>query len=85
MERTRVSGSFRPTTMGYLGKAHPIHAAVNNRQAEHQSTVLETSCTITDQTLIILIDPGDTKSFIYGGALKIIKVKVVEHDNFRFV
>jgi hypothetical protein len=64
--------------MGDLGKAHQIHAVVNNRQAEHQSTVLETSGTIADQTLSILIDPGATESFISGATLKRIKVKAVE-------
>jgi hypothetical protein len=72
--------------MGDLGKAHQIHAVVNNHcRQEHQSTVLETSGTITDQTLSILIDPGATKSFISGAALKIIKVKAVEQDEFSFV
>jgi hypothetical protein len=71
--------------MGDLGKAHRIHAAVNNHQAEHQSTVLETSGTIADQTLSILIDPGATESFISGAALKRIKVKAVEQDEFSFV
>jgi hypothetical protein len=56
--------------MGVLGKAHRIHAAVNNRQAEHQSTVLETSGTVADQTLSILIDPGATESFISGASAK---------------
>jgi hypothetical protein len=32
-----------------------------------------------------LIDPGATKSFISGAALKIIKVKAVEQDEFSFV
>jgi hypothetical protein len=45
----------------------------------------ETSRTITDQTLSILIDPSATKSFIYGVALKIIKLKAVEQDEFSFV
>jgi hypothetical protein len=71
--------------MGDLGKAHQIHAMVNNHQAEHQSTVLETSGTIVDQTLSILIDPGATESFISGAALKRIKVKAVEQDEFSFV
>jgi hypothetical protein len=74
-----------PTTMGDLGKAHRIHAVVNNRQEEHQSTVLETSGTIADQTLSILIDPGATESFISGAVLKRIKVKAVEQDEFSFV
>jgi hypothetical protein len=37
---------------------------MNNRQAEHQSTVLKMSSTIVDQTLSILIDLGATESFI---------------------
>jgi hypothetical protein len=68
-----------------LGKAHQIHAAVNNRQAEHQSTVLEMSGTIADHTFSILIYPGATKSFIFGATLKIIKVKEVEQDEFSYV
>jgi hypothetical protein len=71
--------------VGDMGKAHRIHAAVNNRQAEHQSTVLETTGTVADQTLSILIDPGATESFISGAALKRIKVKAVEQDEFSFM
>ena len=71
--------------MGDMGKAHRIHAAVNNHQEEHQSTLLEMTGTIADQTLRILIDPGATESFISGAALKRIKVKVVEQDEFSFV
>ena len=85
MERTRTSGSAGPTIVGDMGKAHRIHATVNNRQAEHQSTVLETTGTVTDQTLSILIDLGSTESFIYSAALKRIKVKAVEQDEFIFV
>jgi hypothetical protein len=85
VERTRASGSAGPATVGDMGKAHRIHAAVNNRQAEHQSTVLEMTGTVADQTLSILIDPGATESFISGAALKRIKVKAVEQDEFSFV
>jgi hypothetical protein len=85
VERARAVGSSRHTTVGDLGKAHRIHAVVNNRQAEHQSTVLETSGTIADQTFSILIDPGATKRFISGAVLKRIKVKVVEQDEFSYV
>ena len=80
-----MSRSAGPTTMGDMGKAHRIHVAVNNHQAEHQSTVLETTGIVVDQTLSILIDLGATKSFISGAALKRIKVKTVEQDEFSFV
>jgi hypothetical protein len=78
VERTKASGLVEPTTMVDMGKAHRIHVAVNNHQAEHQLTMLETTGTVADQTLSILIDPGATKSFISGVVLKRIKVKEVE-------
>jgi hypothetical protein len=74
-ERTIASGSARTTTVGDLGKAHWIHAAVNNHQAEHQSTVLKTSGTVVDQTLSIMIDLCAPESFIYSAMLKRIRVK----------
>jgi predicted aspartyl protease len=61
-----------------LGKAHQIHAAMNNRQAKHQSTMIETLGTIADQTFSILIDPGATKISISSETLKRIKVKAVK-------
>ena len=85
MERTRASGLTGPTILGDLGKAHWIHVAVNNYQAEHQLNVLEMTGIVTDQTLSILIDPGATESFISGAMLKRIKVKAVEHNEFSFV
>jgi hypothetical protein len=56
--------------VGDMGKDHQIHAEVNNRQAEHQSTMLEMTGIVTDQTLSVLIDPGATESFISGVELK---------------
>ena len=47
--------------------------------------MLETIGTVADQTLSILIDPGATESFISGAALKRIKVKAVEQDEFSFM
>jgi hypothetical protein len=47
--------------------------------------MLETSGTVTNQTLSILIDPNVTQSFISGTMLKRIKVKEVEQYEFRFV
>jgi hypothetical protein len=71
--------------MGDMGKAHRIHVAVNNNQEEHQLIVLEMIGIVADQTLSILIDPGATESFISGAALKMIKVKAIEQDEFSFV
>jgi hypothetical protein len=52
-ERARASGSAEPTVVRVLGKAHRIHAAVNNHHEEHQLTVLQMLGTIADQTLSI--------------------------------
>jgi hypothetical protein len=58
---------------------------VNNRQVEHQSTLFETSGTIDDQNFSILIDPSATERFISSATVKIIHVKEVEQDEFRYV
>jgi hypothetical protein len=68
-----------------LGKAHRIHVAVNNHQARHQFTVLETYGMIVDQNYSVFIDPGATERFISSAALKRIKVKAVEQDEFKYV
>jgi hypothetical protein len=47
--------------------------------------VLETSGTVADQTLSILIDLGATESFISSAYIKRIKVKAVKQDEFSFV
>jgi hypothetical protein len=85
MERTRESISIGPTTVGDLGKAHQIHAAMNNLQVKYQSAVPKNSATIADQTLSILIDPGATETFIFGAMLKGTKVKAIEQDEFILV
>jgi hypothetical protein len=85
VERTRASGSAGPTTVGDMDKDHRNHAVVNNCQAEHQSTVLETKGTVANQNLSIVIDLGATESFISGVALKRIKVKAVKQDEFSFM
>jgi len=68
--------------VGDLGKAHRIHASVNNHQEEHQSTVLETTGKINNQNFSILIDPGETDSFISHDASKRLKVKSIEQKEF---
>jgi hypothetical protein len=68
-----------------LDKAHKIHAAVNNHQAELHSTVIDTSGMIVDQNFSILIEPGATKRFISSAVLKRIKVKEIEQDEFKYV
>ena len=48
---------------------HRIHAAVHNHQAEHQSTVVESSGKVNNIKLKKNFDPGATDSFISPYAL----------------
>ena len=51
------------------GNTHRIHADVHNHQAEHQSTVVESSGKVNNVKLKILFDPGEIDSFISPYAL----------------
>ncbi|KAH9319720.1 hypothetical protein KI387_021489, partial [Taxus chinensis] len=51
-------------TVGDVGRAHRVYAAVDNRQAEHQATVIETTGTIRGISVFVLFDSGASDSFI---------------------
>ena len=58
--------SARPTyniqeaeIVGQVARVVPrIYAALEDRQADHQSTVVAVACKIVEQSVSILIDPG---------------------------
>jgi hypothetical protein len=56
--------------MGRASSSHQIYAAVNNHQAEHQSTVVESSGTLNHINVKILFDSGATDSFISPSTLE---------------
>ena len=63
-------------TVGQVAKAIPrIYAALEDRQADHQSIVVEVVGKIAEQSVSILIDPGSTHSYITP--------RVVEICNFK--
>ena len=48
-------------TVGQVARAVPrIYAALEDRQADHQSAVVEVTGKIVEQSVSILIDPGST-------------------------
>ena len=51
-------------TVGDMGRSHRVFAAVDNRQADHQATVIESSGIIKGNNVSILFDSGATDSFI---------------------
>ena len=51
--------------MGQVARVVPrIYVALEDHQADHQSTMVEVAGKIVEQTVSILIDPGSTHSYI---------------------
>jgi hypothetical protein len=71
--------------MGTASSGHQIYAAVNNHQAEHQSTMVESSGTLNHINVKILFDSGATDSFISPSALEKSGLETYEHDDFKQV
>jgi hypothetical protein len=71
--------------MGRASSSHQIYAAVNNRQAEYQSTVVESSGMLNHINVKILFDSSATDSFISPSALEKSGLAAYEHDDFKQV
>jgi hypothetical protein len=71
--------------MGRESISHQIYAVVNNFQAEHQSTVVESSGTLNHINDKILSDSSATDSFISPSALEKSGLVAYEHDDFKQV
>jgi hypothetical protein len=71
--------------MGRASSSHHIYAAVNNRQDEHQSTVVESSSTLNHINVKILFDYGATDNFISPSVLEKSGLATYEHDEFKQV
>jgi hypothetical protein len=71
--------------MGRASSSPQIYAVVNNRQAEHQSMVVELSSTLNHINVKILFDSGVTNSFISPYSLEKCGLAAYEHDEFKQV
>jgi hypothetical protein len=71
--------------MGRESSSHQIYAAVNNRHAEHQSMVVESSGTLNHINVNILFDSSATYSFISPSALEKNGLAAYKHDDFKQV
>ena len=58
-----------------------IYAALEDRQEDHQSIVVEVAGKIVEQSVSILINPGSTHSYITPGVVEICAFKKVKHRN----
>lgn len=65
-----------------MGRAHRIHAVLQNHQVKHQSTVLEASSKLNGMDVTIFIDPGAIESFISPNALLKCKLVAIYQNYF---
>ena len=67
-------------TMGQVARAVPrIYAALEDRQEDHHSTVVEVAGKIVEQFVSILIDPGSIHSYITPRVVEMCAFKKVKH------
>ena len=66
--------------MGQVARTIPrIYAALEDRQEDYQSTVVEVAGNIVEQSISILIEPGSTHSYISPRLVEICAFKKVTH------
>ena len=58
---------------------HRINAAIDGRQANHQSSVVEIEGKINDTRIFVLIDPLATLSYITPDIVESNKLKKLKH------
>ena len=70
-------------TVGQVARAVPrIYVALEDRQADHQSIVVEVVGKIVEQYVSILIDPGSTHSYIAPRVVEIRAFKKAKHRKY---
>ena len=80
-ERSRPSYNIQEAkTVGQVARAVPrIYAALEERQADHQSTMVEVAGNIVEQSISIFIDPSSTHSYITPRVVDICAFKKLNH------
>ena len=68
--------------MGQVARDVPrIYATLEDRQEDHQSTVVEVVGKIFEQSVSILIDLGSTHNYITPRVVEICAFKKLKHSN----
>ena len=71
--------------MGNSGNNHQIHVAIQNHQAKHQATIVESIGNVNNFKLKILFYLGATDSFISPYALEKCGLDSYKHNDFESV
>jgi hypothetical protein len=78
--RTIVHNLQEASTVGDVGRSlHRINASIDNRQADHQSSVVEIEGKINNTQFSILIDLGATLSYITSDVVESNKLMKLKH------
>jgi hypothetical protein len=78
--RTVVHNLQEASTVGDVGRSlHRINVAIDGRQADHQSSVVEVEGKIHDTRISVLIDPGATLSYVTPKVVESNKLKRLKH------
>ena len=68
-------------TVGQIARTvFRIYAALEDRQPNHQSMVVEVEGKIAEQSFFVLIDPGSTHSYITPRVVEICAFKKLKHN-----
>ena len=80
-ESTRLAYNIQEVeTVGQVARVVPrIYAALEDRQADHQSTVVDVAGNIVEQSISILIDPSSNHSYITPRVVDICAFKKVKN------
>ena len=67
-------------TVGQVARVVPrIYAALEDRQEDHQSMVIEVAGKIVEKSISILIDPGSTHNYISPRVVEVCALRKVKH------
>jgi hypothetical protein len=76
----RVYNIQEATTVNDVARSMPqIYAALDNRQVDHQASVVEMEGTISNHPVSILIDPGSNLSYVSPQTVEKCKLQQVKH------
>jgi hypothetical protein len=78
--RTTINNLHEASIVGDVGIIlHQINAAMDGRQADHQSAVVEIEGKINNTQIFVLIDPGATLSYFTLVIVESNKLKKIKH------
>jgi len=62
-----------------------IYVALENKQVEYQSHMIEVECMINNQPFTILIDSGDSHSYIDPRVVESLHLSISRHEKYWLV